>query len=96
MFDFVQLTQLCTNFVLVKGWGTNTMCGNTGNDKLEEVAMKIITDKECRKAHGPFQKWNKGNYTGVGVGPGNVEDNWIKVGNHFEVNPIFHRGGGLF
>ena len=71
------------------------MCGKSRNDKLEEVSMKIIRDEECRKAHGPFQKWNKGNYTGVGVGPGNMEDVWIKVGNHFEVNPIFHRGGRI-
>ena len=41
--------------------------------------MKIVSDKDCEKAAGPFKKWNKGNYTGAGVGTGSTEFTWINV-----------------
>ena len=45
--------------------------------------MKIISDGDCIKASGTYEFWNRGNYTGVGVGTGDVQDNWIKVGNNY-------------
>ena len=63
------------------------MCGGTSNDKLEEVELKIVSDEECRKAKGFYKIWNEGNYTGVPVGVGNVDNDqrlWIKVRTRFE------------
>ena len=62
-----------------KGWGKNTQCGKTSNDKLEEVEMKIVSDKECREAEGFYKTWNEGNYTGVRVGLGTDPHLWTKV-----------------
>ena len=42
--------------------------------------MKIITDEVCGQIHGPYKRWNEGNFTGIGVGVGNIEDLWNHVG----------------